>query len=173
VTIQGADRVARKLAQLPDRIKAKVDQAIAQSAAELVRTAKVLIPVGGDIHGDGHERDKITATAQASGAQLVDFGPKSKVIEGERTRIQNYEGVCIARSNKGMGSNFTVRKMSFGEGVERVFPLYSPNIESIEVVRKGVVRRAKLYYLRGLTGKKARIAERRDPRPIKTTEAAE
>jgi large subunit ribosomal protein L19 len=96
-----------------------------------------------------------------------------KVIEGERTRIQNYEGVCIARSNKGMGSNFTVRKMSFGEGVERVFPLYSPNIESIEVVRKGVVRRAKLYYLRGLTGKKARIAERRDPRPIKTIEAAE
>ena len=96
-----------------------------------------------------------------------------KVIEGERTRIQNYEGVCIARSNKGMGSNFTVRKMSFGEGVERVFPLYSPNIDSIEVVRKGVVRRAKLYYLRGLTGKKARIAERRDPRPIKTTGAAE
>ncbi len=96
-----------------------------------------------------------------------------KVIEGERTRIQNYEGVCIARSNKGMGSNFTVRKMSFGEGVERVFPLYSPNIDSIEVVRKGVVRRAKLYYLRGLTGKKARMAERRDPLPIKTTEAAE
>jgi large subunit ribosomal protein L19 len=96
-----------------------------------------------------------------------------KVIEGERTRVQNYEGVCIARSNKGMGSNFTVRKMSFGEGVERVFPLYSPNIESIEVVRRGVVRRAKLYYLRGLTGKKARIAERRDPRPIKGTTAAE
>ena len=96
-----------------------------------------------------------------------------KVIEGERTRIQNYEGVCIARSNKGMGSNFTVRKMSFGEGVERVFPLYSPNIDSIEVVRKGVVRRAKLYYLRGLTGKKARIVERRDARPIKTNEAAE
>ena len=68
-----------------------------------------------------------------------------KVVEGERTRIQNYEGVCIARSNKGMGSNFTVRKMSFGEGVERVFPLYSPNVESITVVRKGVVRRAKLY----------------------------
>jgi large subunit ribosomal protein L19 len=91
-----------------------------------------------------------------------------KVIEGDRTRIQNYEGVCIARSNKGMGSNFTVRKMSFGEGVERVFPLYSPNVDSIEVVRRGVVRRAKLYYLRGLTGKKARIAERRDPRPTKT-----
>jgi large subunit ribosomal protein L19 len=92
-----------------------------------------------------------------------------KVIEGERTRVQNYEGVCIARSNKGMGSNFTVRKMSFGEGVERVFPLYSPNVEYIEVVRRGVVRRAKLYYLRGLTGKKARIAERRDPRPAKGT----
>jgi large subunit ribosomal protein L19 len=84
-----------------------------------------------------------------------------KVIEGERTRIQAYEGVCIARSNKGMGSNFTVRKISFGEGVERVFPLYSPNVESIEVVRRGAVRRAKLYYLRGRTGKKARIAERK------------
>ena len=87
-----------------------------------------------------------------------------KVIEGDRTRIQNYEGVCIARSNKGMGSNFTVRKISFGEGVERVFPLYSPNIDSIEVVRKGAVRRAKLYYLRGRRGKSARIAERRDTR---------
>ncbi len=87
-----------------------------------------------------------------------------KVVEGERTRVQNFEGVCIARSNKGMGSNFTVRKISFGEGVERVFPLYSPNIDSIEVVRRGVVRRAKLYYLRGRTGKSARIAERRDTR---------
>jgi len=87
-----------------------------------------------------------------------------RVVEGERTRVQNFEGVCIARSNKGMGSNFTVRKISFGEGVERVFPLYSPNIESIFVVRKGVVRRAKLYYLRGRTGKRARIAERRDTR---------
>ncbi len=96
-----------------------------------------------------------------------------KVVEGERTRVQNYEGVCIARSNKGMGSNFTVRKISFGEGVERVFPLYSPNIDSIEVVRRGVVRRAKLYYLRGRTGKSARIAERRDPRPAKTVTAAE
>ena len=95
-----------------------------------------------------------------------------KVVEGERTRVQNYEGVCIARSNKGMGSSFTVRKISFGEGVERVFPLYSPNIDSIEVVRKGAVRRAKLYYLRGRTGKSARIAERRDNRPAKT-EAAE
>jgi large subunit ribosomal protein L19 len=87
-----------------------------------------------------------------------------RVVEGERTRVQNYEGVCIARSNKGMGSNFTVRKISFGEGVERVFPLYSPNIDSIEVVRKGAVRRAKLYYLRGRRGKSARIAERRDTR---------
>jgi large subunit ribosomal protein L19 len=85
-----------------------------------------------------------------------------KVVEGARTRVQNYEGVCIARSNRGMGSNFTVRKMSFGEGVERVFPLYSPNIDSITVVRRGIVRRAKLYYLRGRTGKRARIAERRD-----------
>jgi len=87
-----------------------------------------------------------------------------KVIEGERSRVQAYEGVCIARANKGIASNFTVRKMSFGEGVERVFPLYSPNIDSITVVRKGVVRRAKLYYLRGRTGKRARIAERRDVR---------
>ena len=87
-----------------------------------------------------------------------------KVVEGERTRIQNFEGVCIARANKGLGSSFTVRKISFGEGVERVFPLYSPNVDSIEVVRRGDVRRAKLYYLRGRTGKAARIAERRDPR---------
>lgn len=87
-----------------------------------------------------------------------------KVVEGERSRVQAFEGVCIARSNKGISSNFTVRKMSFGEGVERVFPIYSPNIDSITVVRKGVVRRAKLYYLRGRTGKRARIAERRDVR---------
>jgi large subunit ribosomal protein L19 len=87
-----------------------------------------------------------------------------KVVEGERSRVQNFEGVCIARSNKGVGSSFTVRKISFGEGVERVFPLYSPIIESINVVRRGAVRRAKLYYLRGRTGKSARIAERRDPR---------
>ncbi|MDQ3245506.1 MAG: 50S ribosomal protein L19 [Pseudomonadota bacterium] len=87
-----------------------------------------------------------------------------KVVEGERSRVQNFEGVCIARSNKGVGSSFTVRKISFGEGVERVFPLYSPAIDKIEVVRRGVVRRAKLYYLRGRTGKSARIAERRDVR---------
>jgi large subunit ribosomal protein L19 len=83
-----------------------------------------------------------------------------KVVEGDRTRVQNFEGVCIARSNKGMGSNFTVRKISFGEGVERVFPLYSPTVDSIEVVRRGKVRRAKLYYLRERRGKSARIAER-------------
>ena len=94
-----------------------------------------------------------------------------KVVEGERTRVQNYEGVCIARANRGMGSSFTVRKISFGEGVERVFPLYSPNVDSIEVVRKGAVRRAKLYYLRGRTGKSARIAERRDNRPAKGSAA--
>ncbi len=88
-----------------------------------------------------------------------------RVVEGERTRVQNYEGVCIARANRGMGSSFTVRKISFGEGVERVFPLYSPNIDSITVVRRGAVRRAKLYYLRGRSGKSARITERRDTRP--------
>ena len=88
-----------------------------------------------------------------------------KVVEGTRERVQNFEGVVIARSNRGMGSNFTVRKMSFGEGVERVFPLYSPVVDSITVVRRGVVRRAKLYYLRGRTGKSARITERRDSRP--------
>ena len=98
-----------------------------------------------------------------------------KVVEGDRSRVQNFEGVCIARANKGLGSSFTVRKISFGEGVERVFPLYSPIIDHIEVVRRGAVRRAKLYYLRGRTGKSARIAERRDPRPAKGTvvEAAE
>jgi large subunit ribosomal protein L19 len=85
-----------------------------------------------------------------------------KVKEGERERVQFYEGMCIARSNKGMGSNFTVRKISFGEGVERVFPLYGPVVASIEVLKRGVVRRAKLYYLRDRRGKSARIAELRD-----------
>ena len=83
-----------------------------------------------------------------------------RVVEGERTRVQNFEGVCIARSNKGLNSNFTVRKISYGEGVERVFPLYSPVIAEIAVVRRGDVRRAKLYYLRGRSGKSARIAEK-------------
>ena len=87
-----------------------------------------------------------------------------KVVEGSRERVQTFEGVCIARSNDGLNSSFTVRKISYGEGVERVFPLYSPNITGIEVVRRGAVRRAKLYYLRGLTGKRARIAEKVDHR---------
>ena len=85
-----------------------------------------------------------------------------KVIEGNRERVQAFEGVCIARRNRGINSAFTVRKISYGEGVERVFPLFSPRIDSIEVVRRGRVRRAKLYYLRGRTGKAARIVERRD-----------
>ncbi len=83
-----------------------------------------------------------------------------KVIEGTRERVQAFEGVCIARKNAGMNSSFTVRKISFGEGVERVFPLYSPRLASIDVVRRGDVRRAKLYYLRGRTGKRARILEK-------------
>jgi large subunit ribosomal protein L19 len=83
-----------------------------------------------------------------------------RVVEGERERIQAFEGVCIGRKNAGVNSNFTLRKISYGEGVERIFPLYSPRITAIEVVRRGVVRRAKLYYLRGRTGKAARIVER-------------
>ena len=87
-----------------------------------------------------------------------------KVVEGERSRIQAYEGVCIGRSGSGLNESFTVRKISYGEGVERVFPLYSPMIDSIEVVRRGKVRRAKLYYLRELRGKKARIIEKQSAR---------
>jgi large subunit ribosomal protein L19 len=89
-----------------------------------------------------------------------------KVKEGERSRTQVYEGVCIARSGAGIDESFTVRKISYGEGVERVFPVYSPLVESVEVVRRGRVRRAKLYYLRGRTGKSARIVERKDPRKV-------
>ena len=83
-----------------------------------------------------------------------------KVVEGERERIQAFEGVCIARKNSGVNSNFTLRKISYGEGVERIFPLYSPRLTSVELIRSGDVRRAKLYYLRGRRGKAARIAER-------------
>lgn len=90
------------------------------------------------------------------------------ITEGDRTRVQNFEGVCIARSNRGMGSSFTVRKISFGEGVERIFPLYSPIVDSVTVLKRGIVRRAKLYYLRGRTGKSARIAEKRDDREKNT-----
>ena len=97
---------------------------------------------------------------------VPDFAPGDtlrvnvKVVEGDRSRVQAFEGVCIARSNAGLNSSFTVRKISYGEGVERIFPLYSPNVVKIDVVRHGDVRRAKLYYLRGLTGKRARIAEK-------------
>jgi len=87
-----------------------------------------------------------------------------KVIEGTRERVQAFEGVCIAIKHSGINSSFTVRKLSYGEGVERVFPMFSPQIDSIDVVRRGRVRRAKLYYLRGLTGKRARIAEKQDHR---------
>ena len=98
--------------------------------------------------------------------QIPDFQPGDTVIvnvrvkEGDRTRVQAYEGVCIARSGGGLNESFTVRKISYGEGVERVFPIYSPMIESVKVVRRGAVRRAKLYYLRDRRGKSARIAER-------------
>jgi large subunit ribosomal protein L19 len=101
----------------------------------------------------------------SAGKDIPDFEPGDtllvnvKVKEGERTRVQAYEGVCIGRSGAGLNENFTVRKISYGEGVERVFPLYSPMIDSIKVVRRGKVRRAKLYYLRGLRGKSARITE--------------
>ncbi|EKM99400.1 MULTISPECIES: 50S ribosomal protein L19 [unclassified Acidocella] len=93
------------------------------------------------------------------------------VKEGERSRIQAFEGLCIARSNRGLNSSFTVRKISYGEGVERVFPLYAPIIAEINVIRRGDVRRAKLYYLRGRRGKSARIAEK--AREVTTTEAAQ
>ena len=98
--------------------------------------------------------------------KIPEFGPGDtlkinvKVVEGSRERVQAFEGVCIGRSNRGINSSFTVRKISYGEGVERIFPLYSPKIQAIEVVRRGDVRRAKLYYLRGRTGKAARIAEK-------------
>ncbi|PVE24463.1 50S ribosomal protein L19 [Microvirga sp. KLBC 81] len=111
------------------------------------------------------------------GKKIPDFQPGDTVIvnvkvkEGERTRVQAYEGVCIARSGGGLQESFTVRKISYGEGVERVFPIYSPNVESIKVVRRGAVRRAKLYYLRDRRGKSARIAERAERR--ETSEAAE
>ncbi len=94
-----------------------------------------------------------------------------KVIEGERERVQSFEGVCIAKSNRGLNSAFTVRKLSYGEGVERVFPLYSPIIDKITVLRKGKVRRAKLYYLRGRTGKAARISEKVDLKAIAAAKA--
>lgn len=121
------------------------------------------------------EADQMTRLTEARA--VPEFAPGDtvrvsvKVVEGERTRTQAFEGVCIARSNKGLNSNFTVRKISYGEGVERVFPLYSPTIAEIAVVRRGDVRRAKLYYLRGRSGKSARIAEK--ARVMTTSASAE
>ena len=112
---------------------------------------------------ENEQMAKLTA-----GKQIPDFQPGDtvivnvKIVEGERSRVQAYEGVCIGRAGSGLNENFTVRKISYGEGVERVFPLYSPMIDSIKVVRRGQVRRAKLYYLRGRRGKSARITERQD-----------
>ena len=109
--------------------------------------------------------EKEHAAKLSAGKEIPEFAPGDtvlvnvKVVEGDRTRIQAYEGVCIGRSGGGLNESFTVRKISYGEGVERVFPVMSPMIDSIKVVRRGKVRRAKLYYLRGLRGKKARIAE--------------
>lgn len=108
--------------------------------------------------------------------QFPDFSPgdtvrvQVRVTEGKRTRLQAYEGVCIARAGSGFNENFTVRKISYGEGVERVFPIYSPLVEAVEIVRRGKVRRAKLYYMRGLTGKKARITENTNARSRKLNE---
>jgi large subunit ribosomal protein L19 len=110
------------------------------------------------------EQDQLAKITQNS--SIPAFSPGDtvkvmvKVVEGARERLQAYEGVCIARKNAGINSSFTVRKISYGEGVERVFPLYSPRVASVEVIRRGEVRRAKLYYLRGLRGKSARITER-------------
>lgn len=108
-------------------------------------------------------------TAKISeGKKVADFSPGDtvrvnvRIIEGDNERVQAFEGVCIGRKNAGLNSSFTVRKISHGEGVERIFPLHSPRLESVELVRRGDVRRAKLYYLRGLTGKAARIREKRD-----------
>ena len=107
--------------------------------------------------------------------EIPEFGPGDtlkinvKVVEGSRERVQAFEGVCIGRSNRCINSSFTVRKISYGEGVERIFPLYSPKIQAIEVVRRGDVRRAKLYYLRGRTGKAARIAEKTVRAPARST----
>jgi large subunit ribosomal protein L19 len=128
------------------------------------------------------EREQLDKLSAAK--EIPEFGPGDtvvvnvKVVEGDRTRVQAYEGVCIGRSGGGLNQSFTVRKISYGEGVERVFPLYSPVVDSIKVVRRGKVRRAKLYYLRERRGKSARIVERQDRQdraaaPEASPEAAE
>ena len=121
---------------------------------------------------ENEQLEKLTAERP-----VPDFGPGDtlrvnvKVVEGTRERIQVFEGVCIGRKNAGLNSSFTVRKISYGEGVERVFQLYSPAISGIEVMRRGAVRRSKLYYLRGLKGKRARIAEKTDWDRAKTKDS--
>jgi large subunit ribosomal protein L19 len=123
------------------------------------------------------EREQLAKLS--AGKEIPDFSPGDtllvnvKVIEGERTRVQAYEGVCIGRSGHGINESFTVRKISYGEGVERVFPLYSPMIDSIKLVRRGKVRRAKLYYLRGRRGKSARIAEKQTRQGAESEAASE
>ena len=116
------------------------------------------------------ELEKEQVAKLSAGKDIPDFQPGDtvvvnvKIVEGDKARVQAYEGVCIARAGAGLQQNFTVRKISYGEGVERVFPLYSPMIDSIKIVRRGKVRRAKLYYLRGRRGKAARISEKQDHR---------
>ena len=122
------------------------------------------------------EADEVKRLSE-KGAKIPDFQPGDtvivnvKVTEGDRTRVQAYEGVCIARNGGGLNESFTVRKISYGEGVERVFPIFSPMIDSIKVLRRGKVRRAKLYYLRDRRGKSARIVERSDPAQVKARAA--
>jgi large subunit ribosomal protein L19 len=121
--------------------------------------------------------EKEQAEKIAAKRTLPDFSPGDtvrvsvRVVEGSRTRVQAFEGVCIARSGSGLNESFTVRKISYGEGVERVFPIYSPLVEGVEIVRRGKVRRAKLYYLRNLRGKAARIVENTGARARKLNEA--
>ena len=125
-----------------------------------------------------HDFEASQLTKLQTASKVPDFRPGDsvkvsvKVVEGERERVQAFEGVCIARKNAGVNSSFTLRKISYGEGVERVFPLFSPRLVSIEVVRHGEVRRAKLYYLRGLRGKAARITERAQVQADKTAPEA-
>ena len=124
-----------------------------------------------------HQLEQEQVAKLTAGKDIPDFQPGDtllvnvKVVEGEKSRIQAYEGVCIGRSGSGLNENFTVRKISYGEGVERVFPLHSPMIDSIKVVRRGKVRRAKLYYLRGRRGKSARIVERQSNEGAEAAEA--
>jgi large subunit ribosomal protein L19 len=149
-----------------------------------VRAARALCGLGRAADGDfamnliqeleKEQFDKLSA----AGKTIPEFGPGDtvivnvKVVEGDRSRVQAYEGVCIGRSGGGLNESFTVRKISYGEGVERVFPVMSPMIDSITVVRRGKVRRAKLYYLRNLRGKSARIVEKKTDRPQAAAAAA-